>query len=510
VAFYADGKLKRIDLDGGPAQSLASAVQGSAGSWKRDGTILFTQGGSNNPVLRVPATGGPAVAVTRVDPSYRNQYNPQFLPDGRHFLYRITTTSPETSGTYIGDLEEGSDTRLLAKGLGVFQYFLPGRALFIRDRALMAQEFDADQMEMKGTPFVVADGVAAFSTSEAGSIAYRSFSGPLLRQSVWIDRSGKAVQKVGDPLVALNLGLALNPGSTLSPDGRRIALSRANDGNVDIWLLDVDKGVSSRFTFDSAIDQNPVWSPDGSRIVWESPRKGTYDLYIKSATKVDTDEILFSSAELKSPLDWSADGRFILYRNLDPKTGFDLWALPMSGAREAQGRQDAASSNASPAGRSQQEIDGDGKPFPVVRTNADERSAQFSPDGKWIAYQSDESGHFEIYVQPFPGPAGKFQISTNGGAQMRWRRDGKELFYIDLNDQLVAVPIQFASDGQSVQVGATVPLFTTHVGGAVQQNPAVLRQYEVSPDGQRFLMNTVVDAPSPPINVILNWKPSVK
>jgi eukaryotic-like serine/threonine-protein kinase len=473
VAFYADGKLKRIDIDGGPAQSLASAVQGSAGSWKRDGTILFTPGGSNNPVLRVPATGGAAVAMTRVDPSYRNQFNPQFLPDGHHFLYRITTTSPETSGIYIGDLD-GPDTRFLVQGLLGFRFVSPGHAFFLRDRALMAQEFDADRMEMKGNPFVVADRVAVFSTSEAGSIAYRNFSGPLLRQPVWLDRSGKAVQKVGDPVVALNIG------STLSPDGRRIALSRFNDGNADLWLLDVDKGVPSRFTFDSAIDQNPVWSPDGSRIVWESPRKGTYDLYIKSATKVSVDEVLFASAELKSPLDWSADGRFILYRNLDLKTGFDLWALPM---------------------------DGDRKPFPVVRTNADERTAQFSPDGKWIAYQSDESGHFEIYVQPFPGPAGKFQISTKGGAQMRWRRDGKELFYIDLDDQLMAAPIQFASDGQSVQAGTPVQLFTTHVGGAVQQNPAVLRQYEVSPDGQRFLMNTVVDGPAPPINIILNWHP---
>ena len=250
-------------------------------------------------------------------------------------------------------------------------------------------------------------------------------------------------------------------------------------GNTDVWLLELGRDVLSRFTFDAAEDSGPIWSSDGSRVVFGSSRKGARDLYQKPAIGAGNEGVLLATPEDKSATDWSLDGRFLLYVGTsDPKTGNDIWALPM---------------------------DGDRKPFPVVQTNFNETTGQFSPDGKWIAYQSNESGRVEIYVQPFPGPGGKTQISTAGGSQARWRHDGKELFYIGLDDRLMAVPIQVTPNSQSVEPGVPIPLFVTRIGGALQNFNE--REYLVSTDGQRFLMNTVTDeASTSPITVILNWK----
>jgi dipeptidyl aminopeptidase/acylaminoacyl peptidase len=264
---------------------------------------------------------------------------------------------------------------------------------------------------------------------------------------------------------------------SISPDGRRLALHRTVNGNQDIYLLDIAGGVLSRFTFDPSSDASPIWSPDGSRIVFGSNRTGVYDFYEKSVNGAGNEKLLLATQETKVQSDWSPDGRILLYRSLDSKMGYDLWALP---------------------------FDGDRKPFPVVQTKFDERDGQFSPDGKWIAYQSNDTGQFEIYIQSFPGPGGKFQISSGGGAQVRWCRDGKELFYIALDGRLMAVPIQLTSGVQSV-AGTPVPLFITHIGGAIQRTDR--QQYIVSPDCRQFLMNTVVEESAPPITLILNWKP---
>ena len=260
-----------------------------------------------------------------------------------------------------------------------------------------------------------------------------------------------------------------------------MALHQKVNQNLDVWLLELGRGVLSRFTFDPAIDVFPIWSPDGSRIVFASNRKGPFDLYQKPAIGAGTEELLLATAQEKIPTDWSPDGRFLLYRSVDPKTGYDIWALPMNGDR---------------------------KPFPVVQTNFDERDAQFSPDGKWIAYQSNESGRFEIYIQPFPGPGSKLQVSTNGGAQVRWGPDGKELFYIALDARLMAVPIRLASNPQTAEPGSPTPLFATRVGGALQGT--FRQQYHVSSDGARFLMNTITEEAASPITVILNWNPEAK
>ena len=254
-------------------------------------------------------------------------------------------------------------------------------------------------------------------------------------------------------------------------------MSRAANGNVDIWTLDLGRDVLSRVTFDPAAESVVVWSPDGTRVAFNSNRTGIYDLYVKSATETGNEDLLLSTKENKAPVDWSSDGHFLLYRSPGKTTGFDLWAIP---------------------------VDGDRKPFPVVQTTFEERDAQFSPDGQWIAYQSNESGRVEIYVQQFP-KGRREKISTGGGAQVRWRRDGKELFYITPDGRLMAVPIRTNSGRFTIEAGVPAPLFATHVGGAVQG--ANLQQYAVSPDGRRFLMSALVEPRTPAITVILNWRP---
>jgi Tol biopolymer transport system component len=258
-----------------------------------------------------------------------------------------------------------------------------------------------------------------------------------------------------------------------------VAVHRSLNGNTDIWLLELGRGLFRRLTFDPAIDIAPVWSPDGRRIAFQSNRAGRFDIYWKLADGTATEELLLATPQTKSPLDWSPDGRFLLYRSTDPKNRIDLWALDLVEEQQT---------------------------VPIVQTSFDERDGQFSPDGKWIAYQSDESGQFEIYVQPFPGPGSKSQISTDGGSQVRWRQDGRELFYIGLDDRLMAVPISLDSKAMVVDAATPISLFPTRIGGALQGGDR--QQYLVSADGQRFLMNTVVEEAIYPLTVILNWKPS--
>ena len=479
IGFFAGGKLKRVDIDGSSLQDLANVSVGRGGSWNRDGVIIFAPAAGVTPIFRISATGGEPVPVTRVDPARPQiHYFPQFLPDGRHFIYYVPG-NPDVRGVYVAQLDSAESKRLFDADASAV-YATSGQLLFVRQGTLFAQNFDASKLATSGNPFAVAEqvivegrpSVLALSASAAGPIAYRAGAAASsgMRQLAWIDRSGRELQKIG-PLTT-----GVNP--AMSPDGRQVALRRVVDGNDDIWLLDIGRSnILSRFTFDPANDADALWSPDGGRVVFCSNRKGAYDLYMKSTAGSGNDEVLMTSTQNKVATDWSADGRFILFRSNDPKMSYDIWAM---------------------------QIDGDRKPVPVVQTNFDERDAQFSPDGKWIAYQSNESGRFEIYVQPFGSTGKKLQVSTNGGAQVRWRRDGKELFYVALDGRLMAVPITLPATGQTAESGAPVPLFVTHVGGAVQS--PLKQQYTVSPDGQRFLMSTVPEESTAPITMILNWK----
>jgi serine/threonine protein kinase len=486
IGFFAEGKLKRIDIDGGSIRPLADAVIGQGGTWNADGVIVFAPNPAGG-LSRVSASGGESTVIMRVQQQVSLRF-PQFLPDGRHFLY-YRTGNPEARGVYIGQLDALETHRMFDADFAAV-YASTGHLLFVRQGTLFAQNFDPNKLALTGDPYPVAGpvaagaGLGALSASAVGSVVYRSGSVAGQRQFIWFDRAGKEIERVGGP------DSAAPSDPSLSPDGRRVALHRTVNGNTDIWLLELGRNVLGRFTFDPAVELRPTWSPDGRRIVFQSnrlPHTGStfFDLYQKTVFGTGTEERFLATPQNENVTDWSRDGRFVLYRTdagSELKTGFDIWAF---------------------------RTDGDPKPFPVVRTSFEERDGQFSPDGKWIAYQSNESGRVEIYVQPFSDReekvSGKGQISTNGGAQVRWRPDGKELFYIALDGRLMAVSIRIAPDSQSIDADPPVALFPTRVGGPVQGISR--QQYMVSPDGRLFLMNTVMEEIASPITVILNWKP---
>ncbi len=472
VAFFADGQLKRIDIDGGSTQILARAPFGLGGTWSRDGTILLTPL-FTGPIYRIPAAGAEPVALTQLAAGQTVHRRPRFLPDGSHFFY-YAAGSPDVRGVYIAQLN-GPETRRLLDADTALIHQSSGQLLFISQGTLYAQGFDMTRLALIGNRSPVAEDVAAVTASDAGIVAYRTGSVLERRQFVWFDRSGREIGRVGDPESA---GWGADP--SLSPNGRYVAVARTVESNRDIWLLETTRGVLSRFTSESAANNSPRWSPNGRQVVFNSNRSGVFDLYVKSIANPESDELLLATPQNKSVTDWSRDGRFILFRSVDPALSHDLWALP---------------------------LDGEKRPFPVVRTGFVEPYGQFSPDGQWVAYQSNESGRAEVYVQPFPGPGARIKISTNGGAQMRWRHDGKELFYLALDGRLMAVPIRAAHDG-GLEPGDPAPLFAARVGEVVPLQSGYAQSYDISPDGQRFLMNTITEAAgAPPIEVILNWPP---
>jgi len=494
IGFFAEGKLKKIEASGGPPQTLCDAGNGRGGSWSRAGVIVFAPV-FNSPLVQVPAAGGEPKPVTQMNAS-RQEFShrwPQFLPDGRRFLYFNQSGQPEHQGIYLGSLDSkemsAKQKRRLVATDSSAAYAGPatgpGYLLFLRERVLLAQRFDASKLELSGEAFPVAEPVGVdalawqsrFSVSESGVLVYDS-SGGSNRHLVWLDRSGKPLQTLGSPGTYWNLDL--------SPDGRRVAANRTDPqtGSGDIWLFDLARGSNPRFTFHPALEGAPLWSPDGSRIAFFSSRDGPYNLYQKATSGAGEEQLLLKTNANKWPTDWSRDGRFLLYTELDPKTRADLWLLPLTGETKNTER----------------------KPVPFLRTEFDERNARFSPDGKWMAYQSNESGRYEIYMRAFspnqPPGGGRWQVSTGGGVEPRWRRDGKELFYLAPDRKLIAVEVKA---GANFEAGIPRPLFQTRVfPGRI-----VAARYDVTADGQRFLVNSEVEE-GEAATVILNWPAALK
>jgi len=486
IAFGQGQQLKKVDIAGGPPQTLCqSATTVGSGAWSPSGVIVFGGRGGGS-IQQVSEAGGTPAPVTPPVGGFHTF--PSFLPDGRHFIYfRSASGVPEKIGIYLGSLDSKPDqqnpTRLVATGFGAVYAADPkgglGRVLFLRDGSLMAQPFDAARLALAGEAVPVAEHVGStnqygsFTVSRDGVLAYRT-GGAGIIQLTWVDRDGKPLGPVGEPGSYISLAV--------SPDGTRAAVRRP--GTPDLWLLDLMRGVSTRFTFAPQLNDNPVWSPDGSQIVFRSNRSsnGKFDLYRKLSNGTGDDELLFRSDQDKTPTGWSRDGRFLLYESVDPKTAIDLWVLPMEGDR---------------------------KPIPFLRTEFNERLGAFSPDGRWIAYISTESGSREVYVRPFGPPGregssgaatGKWQVSKGGAlaARPNWRADGKELYYRAPSGALMAVEV---TTSPTFQVGASRRLFDL-LGNLDADLPA---------DTKRFLVGMPQqDAGPQTITVVLNWQAGLR
>ena len=479
IGFGAGGKLKKIDLSGGPAVSLADAPLFRGASWSPQGVILFTPT-RTSALLRMPAAGGSPAPATTLNPERKERSHrwPWFLPDGKHFLYSAVDTDGELvtseSTIYVGTLDS-SDRRIVAQASSNAIY-ASGYLLFLRENTLMAQPFDARRLATTGEAVPVAQQVldspasanGLFAAADNGMLVFQPGLQPL-QTLAWLDRAGKRVAAVGDPGQLFF--------TFLSPDGKRATVSvydRAAHNN-DLWIYDLSRNLRTRFTFGSGNENAGVWSPDGSSIVFNSSTKGHLDLYRKLASGAG-EELLYADDLSKSPTSWSPDGKFILYNSrLGPRAGAGLWVLPLEGER---------------------------KPFPFLKTAFNEGDGRFSPDGHWVAFESDESGRGEIYIAPFPASGGKSQVSLAGGTQARWRSDGKELFYIAPDGWLMAAEI--GVKGGEMLIGAPRRLF-----GPL---PTVGYQYDVSPDGQRFLavLPNEQAAPPEPLTVLLNWTTGLK
>lgn len=485
IGFASKGKLRRLDLNGGRPQELADGVRFHGAAWSHTGVILF-QPASGSDLFQIPDTGGSPQKVP-LDfkqhlPYVPTHLNPSFLPDGRHFLYRLIDKEREQK-IFVGSLDSTEVKQMLADG-GPAVYAPPGWIVFVRNGALMAQAFDAERLEVKGEAVPLSQsnnnsliiGVP-FSVSTNGVLIWQGDRRPPY-QLVWFDREGHQRGVVGPPSNVTN-GHNLR----LSPDGKKVALflSDPQVRNDDIWVIDLVRNQPLRLTTNLEYDQCPIWSPDGSQVAHfrgASTRERS-GLFKRAANGSGAEERLMDRPARTT--DWSPDGRFIVYNYPSEKNRSDIWCLPLIGDR---------------------------KYYTLLATEFAESQGQFSPDGRWLAYVSDESGNYEIYVQSFTADgklgSNKVRVSPQGGNYPRWRRDGKELFYVATDEQMMAVPVQ--TGGTTFVAGAPVALFKTHLMPLLFSHPG---EYDVTPDGQRFLVGTLVGTPAP-VSVILNWMAEMK
>jgi eukaryotic-like serine/threonine-protein kinase len=487
IGFFAEGKLKKIAVTGGPAQTLCDAAEGRGGTWNREGTIVF----SPNPtdvLYSVPSAGGvpkPATAKVTAAAAEKHRY-PHFLPDGRHFLFLVSSAAKGNNGIYVASLDSKQPRRLLPNESNA-EYVPPslseqqGYLLFAEGNTLAAQPFDPSRLQTTGEAFPVAEQVSptgdigyfGFSTSRNGVVAYSTRS-LWASELLWFDREGKRLGTVGKPGTYGSV--------SLSPDEKGVAATHFSlTGPSDIWIHDLTRSSVSRFTFGPSISSTPVWSSDGSHIAFSSVREGSSFIYQRDVSGSGKEELLLQTKFVYRPtvLDWSHDGRFIVYEDFDAKTKSDLWLLPA-----------------------------DHRPEPLLQTEFNETQGQLSPDGRWVAYTSDESGFEQIYVQSFRGPGGKSLISSSGGWQPRWRGDGKELFYIAADRKLMVVANLTSSKSSHFEASDPKPLFQTAILG-IDVN--VYFFYDVTADGRRFLINTLPgEGTQSAINVVVNWQAGLK
>jgi Tol biopolymer transport system component/predicted Ser/Thr protein kinase len=491
LAYQTDGKIRKVEASGGPMQTICDSPRGFlGGTWNADDVILF---GSGEGIMRVPATGGDATPVTMLDASRQEttHMGPAFLPDGRHFLYLRQSKRDQSNGIYIGSLDEKPErqdtTRLLAANLPAYysasRDSRGGFILFLRESALVAQRFDMERLVLQGESTIVAEPVGraqlGFFSVSPGALIFRQGGSGYLRQLTWLDRQGKSLDKVGDPAVYSANASAI----ALSPDGLRAAVVRRDAGTnrEGIWLMDLARGVATRFVSQAADDFSPAWSPDGSRIAYYSSRGGAAGIYQKSSSGAGEEEPLLKSEVPALPSSWSRDGRFLLYTSAVSPA--EIWMLP------------------TPVDKP-----GDQKPVKLLGRSFNAASGYFSPDMRWIGYVSNESGRLQIVVVPFtpPGsgssvPSGIWQVSKDNGEWAKWRQDGRELIFKDGQEAVFAVEV-----GASPTFHASIPelLF----------RPPIQTVWDIAPDGKRFLAAMPVEQAGPPspITVVLNWQQALK
>ena len=476
IGFSADGKLKTMDISGGPPVTLCDAPTLRGGTWGADGTILF-EPDTRTEIFRIAAAGGAPMPVTKLDPALHTTHRwPHFLPDGKHFLYLASNhVDPHGASTevYIASLD-GKLNRPLMHSFARAEY-ASGYLLYLRDTTLMAQPFDPDKLRFTGDAAAIAENVtesvgtwgAVFSAAQNGVLAYQAGGQRALSELRWYDRQGKS-------LGALGSGTYYGP--RLSPDGTRLAAD-FGDPNREVWIFDLRRGVKTRLTF-GATDTAPVWSPDGTRIAFAALYGGTRsDILEKKSNGGGQNEPLDVAQGNKIPTDWSPDGRFLLLDN-NYNALSQVYVLPLAGDR---------------------------KSYPFAQSQFPQRSGHFSPDGRWVAYTSRESGRDEVYVAPFPGPGGKWQVSSGGGRMPRWRRDGRELFFVSEDDTLMAAEVEGSRDRFDVK--DVRPLFRVNLAPEAGERAG---SFDVAADGARFLVNASSDEAQPPITLVLNWPAALK
>jgi len=466
LAFVADGKLKKVAVSGGPAQVICDAPTGSDGTWSKDGVILFDGAGAD-PIYRVNAAGG-TKAVAIPGDSVNQVGWPAFLPDGKHFFYSGVGGTGE-SKTMVGTLGSPKGKELPIAGSRV-EYSRGGYLLLARDRTLVAQKFDPGALALSGEPFPIAEnlpvggnGIANFTVSDNGILIYRSATA-ISNRLVWLSRTGQELSEVA-PAADFRA-------PALSPDGTKIAIRRADPDsrNLDVWVMDSVRGTTTRFTFDPGDDGNPLWSPDGSKIAWTASRNGANGVWIKAANGVGEEERVAITGPNSAALCWSRDGSTIFYQSFDGGMS-NIMAV---------------------------DLQGDRKPRTVITTKFIAGRAQLSPDGHWLAYQSDESGRPEVYVVSYPGGAGKWQISTSGGIEPCWGRDGKELFFLSSDGRLMTVPTPLSA---SFNPGTPQGLFRVQTEQSPRRNV-----FCPSLDGKKFLFLVPAGQNETPMTALVNWR----
>jgi serine/threonine protein kinase/Tol biopolymer transport system component len=477
IAFVADGKLKKVDVSSGSVQVICTYSPPFGGmDWNRDGTIIFGRSGTTKVIARVSSDGGAVTEVTALDASRKETFHavPAFLPDGKHFLFAAVSSIPENTGLYISSLDDPKmksrvNIAPLPNGLSNIGYVAPGYLIMQSGAAVIAQPFDANKFTLSGKPVTVVDGMEpnSASFSNTGLMFYEKASANAAdKQLVWFDRAGRELGKVGAPA---------NYGSVeLSPNGDRAAVDMISNKNRDIWVLDIARGVPARISYDPGSDWSPSWSGDGSKILWASNRSGNDDIYSRAASGVGAEELVYPSDKVEIPVAWSRDGKYIAFSRLrSNNAGTDMWVLQMPEKKESL----------------------------FVESPFEKIHARISPDGHWITYASNDTGTYQIVVQSFPDPnVGKWQITAQGGVEPKWRRDGKELYYLAFDGKLMAVPVK---TDRTFEAGTPVALFDT--GLTVNKARADRdRRYDVAPDG-RFLIVMPVQSGLAPVTAVVNW-----